>query len=239
MYKSLNIKYSSPTGTVSGTRTGMTSPFRPNHPFLASQITPSHLSQSTIVAHDGENDLLPNSQRSRINSIVQAHNLPNSSSKSLRQIEESVSTLDRPRTNTLTERVRADRDVDNLTRENEIDVLNLRVDSNDRVEGNVERLANSPETIALTDIVGGSDTRDAGLGDFWGGSDAAGVVVGVSAVLWDNQSAAERDDIDVFDVVDGGDVADAGAVELSDAGEGVAFGNGVVDRAGRAANVEA
>jgi hypothetical protein len=126
-----------------------------------------------------------------------------------------------------------------LSREDEVNVLNLRVGSNDSVESDVERLANSPETIALTDIVGGSDTGDASLGGFWSGSDSAGVVVGVGAVLWNDNGLAERNDIDVFDVVDEGDVADAGAVLLGDGGEGVAFDDLVVDGAGRATDLSA
>jgi hypothetical protein len=191
------------------------------------------------VAHDREDNLLADSQLSRVNAIVKRHDLANSSSESLSQVEESVARLDRPCANALAEGVGADRDVDDLTREDKINVFDLRVRGDDSVESNVERLANSPKTIALTDIIGGSDTGHAGLGGFCGWGDAAGLVVGCGAVLWDDEFLARLDEVDVLDVVGCGDVADTGAVELGDGGESVAVSDGVVDGAGRAADISA
>lgn len=199
----------------------------------------NHLGQSTVVAHNREDNLLTNLQRSGINTIVQRHDLSNRSSESLSQVVESVTRLNVPRTNSLAERIRADRDVNNLARVDQIDILNLRVRGNDSVKGDVERLANSPETVALTNIVGRANTRDASLGDLCGWGDAAGLVVGVGAVLGNDEDLAELDEVDVLDVVDRGDVADTRAVLLGDGGEGVAGNYGVVDGAGGAADVGA
>lgn len=186
------------------------------------------------MAHDRENNALSHSQSSRINTIVQRHDLSNRSLERLGKIEESVTGLNSASTDALAEGVRADGHEDDLRDIDDINVLDLGVLGDEGVESDVEGGGDGGQGVAGADVVGGSDTGDTGLGGFSGGGDAARVVVGVGAVLWNGEDLTGLDEVDVGDVVGSGDVADARAELLGDGGEGVTRDDGVVDGAGRA-----
>ena len=177
----------------------------------------------------GQKDLLANRKLSRVDLGVYALDVANSGAGLLSQIEVKVAALD---VVSLDKALRssANRDVDELVREDEVDVLDLLVGADEGVEGDVVLGGDVGKGVAALDDVAGAGGDGAGGGGHGSGLGKAGSVVGGGALAGDFEDLAGLDQVGVLDVVEAGDVADARGVLLGEGAEGFARYDGVVDR---------
>jgi len=125
----------------------------------------------------------------------------------------------------------ADRNVDNLTGEDEIGVGDLRVGLLKSCESDFEVFGDLAQEVATADGVFGWDALDTGVVSCGCSYGLAAGVVGGGAEGRDLEDLAGDDEVDVADAVDFGNVADAG-LEVrvgGNSGQSVTRLDGVVD----------
>lgn len=103
-----------------------------------------------------------------------------------------------------------DRNVDNLTGEDEIGVGDLGVGLLKSCKGDLEVLGDLAQEVATADGVSGRDALDTGVVGCGCSCGLAAGVVGGGAEGRDLEDLARDDEVDVADAVDFGNVADAG-----------------------------
>lgn len=177
----------------------------------------------------GQKDGLADSKLSRIDVGIDALDVADSSAVLRGQVEEEIAALD---VVGLDQALRswADWNVDQLAGEDEVDVLDLLVDIDEGVEGDVVVAGDVGESVTALDDVGRADGESAGSGGCWSGLGEAGGVVRGGAAGWDLQGLAWNDEVRVGDVVETGDVADAGVELGGEATESVACHSAVLNR---------
>ena len=181
-----------------------------------------------------QKDLLANSELGRVDAGVNTLDVADGGADLVSEVEEGVTALDVVSLNK-TLRASADRDVDELAGEDEVDVGDLLVDGDEGGEGDGVVCGDEGQGVAALDDVRGVDGDGAGGGRLGGGRGDAGLVVRGGAGGGDDEDLAGHDEVGVGDVVVAGDVANSRLVLVGDGGEGVAGDDGVVGSAGGAA----
>jgi len=181
-----------------------------------------------------QKDLLADLELSRVNLGVNTLDVTDGGADLLSQIEVKVTALDVVSLHE-TLRASANGNVDELVREDKVDVLDLRVGGHEGVEGDVVVCGDVGQGVAALDDVAGAGGDGAGGSGHGRGLGEAGGVVGGGALSRDLEDLAGLDQVGVCDIVEAGNVADARGVLLGEGAEGFARHDSVVDRGGGAA----
>ena len=176
----------------------------------------------------GKEDGLVDSELSRIDVKVNSLDVADGGAVAGGEVEEEVAALDGVGADGALG-AGADRNVDELVGEDEVDVGNLLIGGDETGERDLVVDGDVGEGVAALYDVGGAGGGGASSVGCGSRGRKAGGVVGSSAAGRDAELLAGSDQVGVDDVVVAGDVADAGVVESGEAAESLTSHNGVGD----------